>query len=129
MRYWRSVPARRRISSAVFEISSGSRNSSTNLTLTPLRAERGRISLDTLQTVTLNFLNRALYLSEEPKRVHLVGGILLADLAHGEAHVNEHPVAGDRLVILQQAQIDLASHANYVHERGSLVLVRDLDAL
>jgi hypothetical protein len=77
----------------------------------------------------LNFLNRALYLSEEPKRVHLVVGILLADLAHGEAHVNEHPVSGDRLVILQQAQIDLASHANYVHERGIPVVGRDLDDL
>ncbi len=45
-------------------------------------------------------------------------GILFADLAHGETDMDQHPVAGHRLVILQQAEIDFAPDADDVHQRG-----------
>jgi hypothetical protein len=94
-----------------------------------LRAGRGRASIHILQTIPLDFLHCSIDLSQHPKSVHLVGGILLADLAHGKADMNEHPVTQRWLVVLQQSQIDLAPHADYIHERGILVVGRDLDDL
>jgi hypothetical protein len=59
----------------------------------------------------------------------LIGGILLADLAHGEADVDEHPVAGYRLVVLQKAEINPAADADYFDESGILVVGGNLDDL
>src|SRR5271163_4826329 len=84
-------------------------------------------SIHVLQSISLNFLHGSVDLAQHPERAHLVGGILLADLAHGKADVNEHPVAGYGLVIMQQSQIDPAPDSNYIHERGVLVVGSDLD--
>jgi hypothetical protein len=94
-----------------------------------LRAGRERGSIHILQAISLDFLHGSLDLSEHPERVYLVGGILLANLAHGKAHVNEHPVTRRWLVVLQQAQINPAPHADYIHERGIPIIGRDLDDL
>src|SRR5450432_557558 len=147
MRYWRS-PARRQISSAVFEISSGSRNSSTKrMTIYPPPEPTARLSVYlssayigvvdagvifvdrfvVFQAVATNFLHRAVDFSQHAKRAHLVGGVLFADFAHGEADMNQHPVAGHGPVVLQQAEIDSPAHAYHVHESGILVVRRDLD--
>jgi hypothetical protein len=45
----------------------------------------------------------------------LIEGILLADSAQGESHVDEHPVTGFGKVIGEQAQIDLAAHSDHVN--------------
>jgi hypothetical protein len=92
-------------------------------------AGRERASIRILQAISLDFLHCSIDLSQHPKSVHLVGGILLADLAHRKADMNKHPVARRWLVVLQQAQIDLAPHADYIHERGLLIAERYLDDL
>jgi len=92
-------------------------------------AERGRGSIHVLQAVAFDFLHGAVDFAKHTKSVHLVGGILLADLAHGEADVNEHPVAGDGHVIVQEAEIDPAAHADNFDESGILVLGGNLDDL
>src|ERR1700683_224843 len=125
-----SGPARRRISPAVFEISSGSRNSSTNLMPIPrLCAGRGEASIHVLQAVAFDFLHGAVDFAEHAKSVHLVGGILLANLAHGEADMDEDPVAGNGFVILQEAEINPAAHADYFDQSGILVIGGNLDDL
>jgi len=92
-------------------------------------AERGRVSIHVLQAVTFDFLHRAVDFAEHAKSVHLVGGVLLANLAHGEADVDQHPVARDGLVILQEAEINPASHTDYLDESGILVIGGNLDDL
>jgi hypothetical protein len=79
-------------------------------------------SIYIFQAVPLNFLHSSVDLSQHSKCGHLVGGILLADLAHGETHMDEHPVAWRRLVVLQEPEINLASHSDYIYQRGILIV-------
>jgi hypothetical protein len=94
-----------------------------------LSAEHVLASIHVLQAVAFDFLHCAVDLAEHAKRVHLVGGILLADFAHGEADVNQNPVAGYWLVILQEAEINPAAHADNFDESGILVVGGNLDDL
>ena len=48
--------------------------------------------------------------------------IFLADLAHREADMNEHPVSRLGHIVLQQPEINFATHSNDIDER-SLSLV------
>ena len=58
---------------------------------------------------------------------HLIGGVGFADLAHGEADVDQHPIARDGRLILQQAQIHFAAHTDDVNDRLMRVLRINLD--
>jgi hypothetical protein len=46
----------------------------------------------------------------------LVGGVGFTDLAHGETHVDQYPIARDRRRILQKAQIYRAPHTYDVND-------------
>src|SRR3954469_15817724 len=97
-----SSPARSVMDRTSARAAAGSRNSSTNfIVLTPVLGDLGR-----------------------PERVHLVGvvaahlddlvegqlGLLLVDQRHGEAHVDQHPVADLEPLLGEQPDADLASH-------------------
>src|ERR1700688_3401922 len=50
--------------------------------------------------------------------MHLVESLFFADFAHGEANVNEHPVARLGLILLQQSQVHSSPHAHHINKRG-----------
>src|SRR6202035_4186649 len=106
-------------------ISSGSRNSSTYLmgtsstglhrkTLT--RSGAGDFMIATfLEAIPADLLHGLLRFAEHSEKVHLLNRILLADLGHSEAHVDENPVADHWHVVLQKAQVDLAAYTGHLH--------------
>src|SRR5579859_193100 len=67
------------------------------------------------ETVSLHLLHSLLGFTQHGKGAHLVHSVLFADLGHGETYMNQHPVAQFGHVILQQAKINLAAHADYFH--------------
>src|ERR1700683_2931979 len=67
--------------------------------------------------------------TQSPRTVFWLVTILLANLAHGEADMAEDPVAGNGFVILQEAEINPAAHADYFDQSGILVIGGNLDDL
>ena len=53
----------------------------------------------------------------------------LADLAHGKADMDQHPVARHGPVVLQQAKINPATDADYIDQRRLRIVARDFDDL
>src|SRR5215831_11191261 len=94
---------------------SGSRNSSTNRMLI----------LRSYSVVAAHFFHRGVLLAEQGKRSHLLRRLLLADLAHREADVDEHPVADLGRIIPEQSQIDMASHAAHVDQSKVRIVAGD----
>ena len=98
--------ARRRISSQACAMRSESRNSSTNFTA-PSPPGRSRAPPPS---------------RPRPRRARRAcasdpSASLLADLAHREADVDQHPVAHRGHVVLQQAEVHPAPHAGHLHHR------------
>src|ERR1700688_2990154 len=50
--------------------------------------------------------------------MHLVKSLFFADFAHGEANVDEHPIARLGLILLQQSQVHSSPHAHHINQRG-----------
>ena len=69
-----------------------------------------------LQTIAAYFFHCGLSLTKHPESSHLVGGVGLADLNHGETHVDQYPIARNRRRILQKAQIYRAPHTYDVND-------------
>jgi hypothetical protein len=69
-----------------------------------------------LQSIAAYFFHCGLSLTKHPESSHLVGGVGFTDLAHGETHVDQYPIARDRRRILQKAQIYRAPHTYDVND-------------
>jgi hypothetical protein len=82
-----------------------------------------------LQAIAAYFFHCGLSLTKHPEGLHLVGGVGFADLAHGEAHVDQYPIAGNRRRILQEAQIYRAPHTYDINDSLQCVMRVDLDDL
>jgi hypothetical protein len=70
-----------------------------------------------LQTIAAYFVHCGLSLTKHPESSHLVGGVGFADLAHGETHVDQYPIARNRRRILQKVQIYRAPHTYDINDR------------
>ena len=79
------------------------------------------------QAVAFYFLHRGFRFSQDAESLHLVQGVLLADLAHRETYVNQHPVSRLGTIVLKKTEIYLASHAHDIDDRRLRVICRDLD--
>jgi hypothetical protein len=74
------------------------------------------------EAIAPNFLDSGFTLAEDGESAHLIGGFAFADFAHGKAHVNEDPVAGLDGVLLEKAEVDFATHTDYL-DNGLIVAV------
>ena len=77
--------------------------------------------------VAAHLLHGGFGFTEGGEHSQLLVGVLLPDLAHGETHVDQHPVAGADAFGLDQADIHPAAHADHVNQRavGRVVGQRD----
>jgi hypothetical protein len=82
-----------------------------------------------LQAVALDLLHGSIDFAQRAQRVHLVESIALADLAHGKADMDQHPVAGHGPVVLQQAKVNLAPHTDDINQRQFRIVAGDFDDL
>jgi len=87
------------------------------------------LTLQIIKTITVYFFQCRIAFSEHAKSIHLVEGVLFADLAHGKTDVDQHPVSQDGPVILQQSKIYSSSDSHHINEGSLLILGRDLDDL
>src|ERR1700722_14562447 len=74
--------------------------------------------LHVFQTVAANLFDRRFAFSQHLQGMHLVESLFFADFAHGEANVDEHPITGLGLILLQQSQVHFSSHAHHINQRG-----------
>jgi hypothetical protein len=75
----------------------------------------------------LHFFERGLLLAKLGEHAELVEGIHFADFTHGEADVNQHPVAEDGRIVGEQAEIDAAANAEHVDHGSVAVFVQQLN--
>ena len=54
--------------------------------------------------------------------IYMVGGVSLADFAHSEAYVNQHPIAGNRRIVLKQSQIHPPANPDHINQRKLRIL-------
>src|SRR5579883_527464 len=118
-RYCRAGSVNLRISSDVFVINSGRRNSSTYR----IPTSRTRAILHGLfHLIAANLQRRRFGFAECFKKLQLLPRVLFADLAHREPNVNQNPVAGSPwIAFLDQAQIDFAPDAEHLDQRQRIV--------
>src|SRR6185437_786852 len=122
---------RRRISSAVLVMISGSRNSSTNRIVLSRTQDAELIWRNSVwlfanncrpcffQAVALDLVHCLFSLSKHGKRAHLLQRIFFADFGHGKAYMNKDPVTGPGHIILQQPKVDFAPNPNHLHSSQS----------
>ena len=93
---------------------------------------RRRIALGIVRArpaVALHFLHGRLASPSMREHPHLLERVLFADLAHGEAHVDQHPVAGSGLSSCSSPRSTLAAHADHFDQRRHGIVGRDFDDL
>jgi hypothetical protein len=77
----------------------------------------------------LNLLHRGFGFAQSSQRTHLVESVFLADLAHGEADVNENPFSLERQVVGQESQVNFATDADNINYGGMRLVGKKLDDL
>ena len=85
--------------------------------------------VQTVKSIPPHFLHGLFVFAQNHEGLHLVERILLADLAHRKADMDEDPIPRNWQVILQQPKIDLASHAGYLHRSQMRSAGKEFDNL
>ena len=84
-------------------------------TLRKSRGYDGFLSSKPSKPISSHLLHGLFVFSEYPKSLHLVESVLLADLAHRKADMNEDPVARNRQVVLQEPKVHFAPHTGHLY--------------
>src|SRR5690606_3257420 len=123
----RSSPASSVMAATSARAASGSRNSSMNRIASSRRiARRPAAPLDDRRRVERLDLVRV-GLAQLLHRLDGELGLLLVDLRHGEAHVDEHPVVGPQVLVGEEPDADRPLQAAHVDLGEVLLGVDDLD--
>src|SRR5215469_2154360 len=86
----------------------------TRNTLRRARATRDFPELTRVTTASKNFFLSRARLAQLAEDLQLIGRLFLADFAHGEADVDEHPIADHGRVVFEQLQAHFPAHTHDV---------------